>query len=471
MAGATRALICGLLAAAAAGAERPAAAQEPTPGSFYGVVAGVSDYAGRLSPVPGLRNAVPRMAEALRSYAQGIGYPPERIRIIQLSDGSKKRPTNEEIVNAVWIQARETVDRYDMLVVFFTGHGETSRGRMILYASGADGASPTRKIDLYEDIVTTIGERSRAGTNLVFIDACQTPRPGQSLDGHRPMLGDGVLKNYAPPPGVAVFYAANEGEVAWVDMRVGYGYFTKHLASLLEDSEPPQWADALLAQLQARVKADMIEREGPSRFQNPTWSVLRATGRYAMAPGTPAVDQRAATSTPTSARAVAAQSAQTLGARGEEGYELASLKTAAERGDIAAQVRLAGILLDGKAMAKNDVEAAKWFEAAAKRGDAVAQANLGWLYEVGRGVARDATEAVKWYRLAAEKDNPYAQNNLGAMYSRGIVHGGRNDAEAVKWYRLAAQAGHARAQNNLGTMYRDGRGVPRNEPRRSSGTG
>ena len=43
----------------------------------------------------------------------------------------------------------------------------------------------------------------------------------------------------------------------------------------------------------------------------------------------------------------------------------------------------------------------KWYLAAAEQGHTNAEANLGYAYEQGRGIARDFSEAAKWYRRAA----------------------------------------------------------------------
>ena len=41
---------------------------------------------------------------------------------------------------------------------------------------------------------------------------------------------------------------------------------------------------------------------------------------------------------------------------------------------------------------------------------------LGLIYAMGRGVAKDQVEAVKWYRKAAEQNHAEAQYNLGVCY-------------------------------------------------------
>ena len=98
----------------------------------------------------------------------------------------------------------------------------------------------------------------------------------------------------------------------------------------------------------------------------------------------------------------------------------------------------------------------------AEKGDASAQFNLGRCYFYGQGVAKDEVEAVKWYRKAADQGNARAQSNLGFCYANGTGVA-KDEVEAVKWYRKAADQGNARAQYTLGICYRDGEGVAKDE--------
>ena len=61
--------------------------------------------------------------------------------------------------------------------------------------------------------------------------------------------------------------------------------------------------------------------------------------------------------------------------------------------------------------------------AKAKAGDADSEFRLGVSYTIGRGVAKDEVEAVKWYRKAAEQNVAEAQTNLGTMYASGPRRG------------------------------------------------
>ncbi len=70
-------------------------------------------------------------------------------------------------------------------------------------------------------------------------------------------------------------------------------------------------------------------------------------------------------------------------------------------------------------------------------GAARTQHDLGLMYRQGRGVAQDDAEAAKWYRRAAEQGHSSAQLGLGFMYSQG--RGVSQDyTNAAKWFRKAA---------------------------------
>ncbi len=136
-------------------------------------------------------------------------------------------------------------------------------------------------------------------------------------------------------------------------------------------------------------------------------------------------------------------------------------KAKAEKGDIEAQFDLGHMYLKGTVVAKDEVEAAKWFRKAAEQNNLSAQSSLGFLYANGLGVKRDYGEAVKWARKAAEQNDATGQNLLGSLYANG--KGAWQDFdEAVIWYRKAANQGDAKAQRNLGLSLIRGQGVVKN---------
>lgn len=84
----------------------------------------------------------------------------------------------------------------------------------------------------------------------------------------------------------------------------------------------------------------------------------------------------------------------------------------------------------------------------AEHGHAPAQYNIAVMYEWGNGVAKNDIEALKWYKLSAENSHKDAQNNLGAMYSKG--EGTEQDfVEALKWFIISARNGSEGGEKNI----------------------
>jgi TPR repeat protein len=111
------------------------------------------------------------------------------------------------------------------------------------------------------------------------------------------------------------------------------------------------------------------------------------------------------------------------------------------------------LYLDGRGVARDDAEAARWTLEAAKHGHLEAQYRMGRLYEEGRGVGVDERQAFNWYRRAAKEWYPPAQLSLGRMYERGRGTP-QNLVKAEKWYRKAVDEGLDEAREALEGLYR-----------------
>ena len=108
--------------------------------------------------------------------------------------------------------------------------------------------------------------------------------------------------------------------------------------------------------------------------------------------------------------------------------------------------------------AKADQKPIGEVKAKAESGDAESQVELGLRYAKGEGVAKDQVEASKWYRKAAEQNYARGKYNLGVCYAWGFGVA-KDQVEAVKWYRKAAEQNYADAQYALGVCYAKGTGV------------
>ena len=94
---------------------------------------------------------------------------------------------------------------------------------------------------------------------------------------------------------------------------------------------------------------------------------------------------------------------------------------------------------------------------AADDGDVSAQIDLGYMYLYGvDGVERDLDKAFHYYSLAAEQNNPTALHNLGSLYYNGLGTK-RNTKVAVELFKKSAELGNDDAKVNLAFIYLTGK--------------
>jgi TPR repeat protein len=133
------------------------------------------------------------------------------------------------------------------------------------------------------------------------------------------------------------------------------------------------------------------------------------------------------------------------------------IRSAADCGLVAAQLRLGRMLLEGTGMTRDPIEAFAWFRRAAERGDAEAMNMVGRCLEHGWGTAADPNLAAEYYRGAARRGYDWGEYNFANMLfdGRGVPC---DRARALYWYRRAARRGHGRAMNLLGRCLEEGWG-------------
>ncbi|OIQ66582.1 localization factor PodJL [mine drainage metagenome] len=137
------------------------------------------------------------------------------------------------------------------------------------------------------------------------------------------------------------------------------------------------------------------------------------------------------------------------------------LRAAALKGDPTAAYEIGVRFAEGKGVAPNFDEAAKWYDRAAQAGVVPAIFRLGTLYEKGLSVQKDVDIARRYYMHAAERGNAKAMHNLAVLDADGGGKGA-NYKSAVQWFRKAADRGVADSQYNLGILYARGIGVEQN---------
>ena len=137
------------------------------------------------------------------------------------------------------------------------------------------------------------------------------------------------------------------------------------------------------------------------------------------------------------------------------------LRAAALKGDPAAAYEIGVRFAEGKGVAPNFDEAAKWYDRAAQAGVVPAIFRIGTLYEKGLSVKKDVDIARRYYLQAAERGNAKAMHNLAVLDADGGGKGA-NYKNASQWFRKAADRGVADSQFNLGILYARGIGVEQN---------
>ncbi|HTW38519.1 MAG TPA: tetratricopeptide repeat protein [Steroidobacteraceae bacterium] len=142
---------------------------------------------------------------------------------------------------------------------------------------------------------------------------------------------------------------------------------------------------------------------------------------------------------------------------GDPAVAAAWVRSAAEHGLPAAQLRLGRMLLDGTGTLRNEREAYLWFTRAAERGDAAAENMVGRCHENGWGVPVSLVLAAEHYRRSASSGHDWGEYNFGNMLfeGRGIA---ADPPRALHFYLRAARQGHARAMNLIARCLEEGWG-------------
>ena len=137
------------------------------------------------------------------------------------------------------------------------------------------------------------------------------------------------------------------------------------------------------------------------------------------------------------------------------------LRAAVLKGDPTAAYEVGVRFAEGKGVAANYDEAAKWLDRAAQAGVVPAIFRLGTFYEKGLSVKKDIDIARRYYMKAAERGNAKAMHNLAVLDADG---GGKGSdyKGAAQWFRKAADRGIADSEYNLGILYARGIGVDQN---------
>ncbi|MFT5505166.1 MAG: TPR repeat protein [Gammaproteobacteria bacterium] len=103
----------------------------------------------------------------------------------------------------------------------------------------------------------------------------------------------------------------------------------------------------------------------------------------------------------------------------------------------------------------NDCDTLDSMEQRALGGSQKAQMKLAGLYLNGAGVEQNVDKAIKWYRVAADNDVSYAQYKLAWLYLEGRLVD-QDVMRAKEWFERASTLGYIDAQLDLSRLYSSG---------------
>ena len=147
----------------------------------------------------------------------------------------------------------------------------------------------------------------------------------------------------------------------------------------------------------------------------------------------------------------------------QENEDMTSLKEDAEKGEVEAQLKLAGYYALGQGGLEQSYEKAfYWTNKAAEQGNTLAQATIGNSYFLGMGVVQSDEKAFYWAKKSAEGNNENGQCLLATLYflGKGVA---KSNEEGIYWAKKSAEQGFPDAQYLLALCYNEGRGVKKNK--------
>lgn len=134
---------------------------------------------------------------------------------------------------------------------------------------------------------------------------------------------------------------------------------------------------------------------------------------------------------------------------GDYANAVRQLAPLAEGGQATAQYLLGQAYFFGLGVERNDLLAARWYDAAAATGNAEALYRIGYLYATGQGLPYDSGQAERHWLAAAQNGHRGAIVALGDFYHEGLYRT-ESEVQARVWLNRAALTGDTEAMYKLG---------------------
>ncbi len=112
--------------------------------------------------------------------------------------------------------------------------------------------------------------------------------------------------------------------------------------------------------------------------------------------------------------------------------------------------------------AGNSAKAFKIFMSAAKKGNVKAQTRIAYMYmDGGKDFPIDEKKGIEWFQKAADNGEPVAQYIVATMYYDG-EDVTQDYSKAINYYQKSAEQGALTSAHDLGMMFETGTGINKN---------
>ncbi|MGC9495135.1 caspase, EACC1-associated type [Streptomyces sp. WG7] len=183
------------------------------------VLIGVSGYA-EMPAVPSIANNLTSLEDLM---ANGLGIPRHSIFVVNAPS------TTTEVHEAIEKASDAADPAGGALFIYFSGHGWTDRGRLLLGLVGSSRSRPWSALD-FNSLRIQIAD-SQISSRVVILDSCYS---GAALD----VLGPDDLASAAAIDGTYVMTSANATTAALAPRSERFTAFTGQLIKALSDGIP-----------------------------------------------------------------------------------------------------------------------------------------------------------------------------------------------------------------------------------------
>lgn len=192
-------------------------------GRRWAVLIGVNQY----DDYGALRLAVEDVT-AVRDQLLKSGYDAPRVHLLtDEATAARELPTRNNVLAALRAVANAT-DEDDLLLFYYSGHGDAEDGQSYLVArDGRRAALSDTAVSLRR--VEEILRGAKARGKIIIIDAC---RSGADI-GSKGFSDEFIRRVFEQAEGLAILASCTQGELSWEDHDLGQGVFTSFLLKAL----------------------------------------------------------------------------------------------------------------------------------------------------------------------------------------------------------------------------------------------